>query len=317
MEFDLTTLIVSGALLAFGAVLAMLGASLWSAHVNRKVTRKRLVLDHPAEREAKKAMSAVEETTAIRRRNAAFVDQASSLVKAGDGTKTKMLRQRLIQAGFIKKSAVGLFLLARLCALGAMVLVPVLTTLFAPGILNGTPFLIAVLVCAFIGYKLPDFVVKRRIAARVEEARVGFPDFLDLMTICSNAGLSMEAALDRVAHDLEPVYPNLSANLRVVCSEMRAGLGLEDALVNLSQRVPLEDIRPFASLLRQSKELGTSLSEGLRVYSEDMRHKRLSAAEAKAHALPAKMSIPVTACILPVVIFVAILPTVIRVFMLE
>ena len=117
----------------------MLGASLWSAHVNRKVTRKRLVLDHPAEREAKKAMAAAE-TTAIRRRNAAFVDQASSLVKAGDGTKTKMLRQRLIQAGYIEKSAVGLFLLARLCALGAMVLVPVLTTLFAPGILNGSPF---------------------------------------------------------------------------------------------------------------------------------------------------------------------------------
>ena len=83
--------------------------------------------------------------------------------------------------------------------------------------------------------------------------------------------------------------------------ELRAGRSLDDALKSLADRLSLDEVRSFATLLQQSKELGTSLSGALRVFSDEMRHKRMSLAEEKAHALPAKMSVPVTVCILPVV----------------
>ena len=94
--------------------------------------------------------------------------------------------------------------------------------------------------------------------------------------------------------------------------ELRAGRSLDDALKSLADRLSLDEVRSFATLLQQSKELGTSLSGALRVFSDEMRHKRMSLAEEKAHALPAKMSVPVTVCILPVVMMVAIIPIIVK-----
>ena len=101
-------------------------------------------------------------------------------------------------------------------------------------------------------------------------------------------------------------------NLQVLCLEVRAGRPMELALQTLADRVGVPEVRAFATLLQQSRELGSSLSDALRVFSEDMRHQRLAAAEEKAYALPAKLSVPVTACILPVVLFIAIWPVVVK-----
>ncbi|MCB1450361.1 MAG: type II secretion system F family protein, partial [Nitratireductor sp.] len=94
--------------------------------------------------------------------------------------------------------------------------------------------------------------------------------------------------------------------------EVRAGRPLDQALRAFGERLGLEEVQGFATMIQQSKELGTSVSDALRVYSEEMRHKRMMMAEEKAYALPAKLSIPVTAFILPIVIGVAVLPTAIR-----
>ena len=107
-------------------------------------------------------------------------------------------------------------------------------------------------------------------------------------------------------------YPSLSQNLQLVSLELRAGRSLDDALKSLADRLSLDEVRSFATLLQQSKELGTSLSGALRVFSDEMRHKRMSLAEEKAHSLPAKMSVPVTVCILPVVMMIAIIPIIVR-----
>jgi tight adherence protein C len=140
---------------------------------------------------------------------------------------------------------------------------------------------------------------------------------MDLMIACSDAGISREAAIERVSRELAVTYPSLSQNLQLVSIELRAGRSLDDALKSLADRLSLDEVRSFATLLQQSKELGTSLSGALRVFSDEMRHKRMSLAEEKAHALPAKMSIPVTVCILPVVLMVAIIPIVVRLTALE
>jgi tight adherence protein C len=147
---------------------------------------------------------------------------------------------------------------------------------------------------------------------RVTEYRNGFPDFMDLMIVCADAGMSLEASIERVSKEIRVTYPLLSQNLVLVSLELRAGRSINEALKALSERLGVDEVRAFATLLQQSKELGTSLSGALKVFSDEMRHKRMSAAEEKAHALPAKMSIPVTVCILPVVVMIAIIPIIVK-----
>jgi tight adherence protein C len=123
----------------------------------------------------------------------------------------------------------------------------------------------------------------------------------------------IEAALDRVGRELADSYPSLSSNLYIATLEMRAGRTMSDALEQLAERLGLEEARSFATLLQQSEELGSSLTDALRVYSDDMRHKRMSIAEEKAYSLPAKLSVPLILCIFPVIIIVIMLPVYVQV----
>jgi tight adherence protein C len=155
-------------------------------------------------------------------------------------------------------------------------------------------------------------VVDRRIAARKVEHRAGFPDFMDLLVVCADSGLSMEAALERVGRELGETYPSLTANIHVTNLEIRAGRNLKEALERFAERLALEEARAFATLINQSIDLGSSITDALRVYSDDMRHKRLSRAEEKAYALPAKLSVPMMVCIFPVLFVVILLPVFVR-----
>src|SRR5207244_11570332 len=167
---------------------------------------------------------------------------------------------------------------------------------------------LAVLAGGLIGYVAPSVYLDRRIAARRHEHRAGFPDFMDLLVVCADSGLSMESALERVGRELGDSYPSLCANLHMTNLEIRAGRTMTEALDHLGDRLGLEEARSFATLIQQSAELGSSITEALRVYSDDMRHKRLSRAEEKAYSLPAKLSVPLTLCVFPVVIIVILLP---------
>jgi tight adherence protein C len=135
---------------------------------------------------------------------------------------------------------------------------------------------------------------------------------MDLLVVCADAGLSMEAALDRVGRELSDSYPSLSANVYMTTLEMGAGRPLSEALEHFGDRLGLEEARSFATLLQQSEELGSSLTDALRVYSDDMRHKRMSRAEEKAHSLPARLSVPLMICIFPVILIVIMLPVYVR-----
>jgi tight adherence protein C len=107
-------------------------------------------------------------------------------------------------------------------------------------------------------------------------------------------------------------YPALTANIHMTNLEIRAGRTLPDALERFAARVGLEEARSFTTLIVQSLELGSSITDALRVYSDDMRHKRLSRAEEKAYALPAKLSVPMMVCIFPVLFVVILLPVVVK-----
>jgi tight adherence protein C len=141
---------------------------------------------------------------------------------------------------------------------------------------------------------------------------MGFPDFMDLMVVCSEAGLSMEAAIERIARELVEGYPSLAENLYMVSLEIRAGKSFTEALERLGERLGLEEATMLASLLQQSAELGTSLSQSLRIYSDEMRNKRMSRAEEKAYSLPAKLVVPLTLFVFPILLVTLMYPAIIR-----
>ena len=216
-----------------------------------------------------------------------------------------------LPAGFLDQRAPALFFLARAVAAVAF---GVVAFLLAPVMLapESSMFWPMLLMGGIFGYFTPSVYLSRRIAGRQVEHRAGFPDFMDLLVVCADAGLSMEAALDRVGRELADSYRSLSANVHMATLEMRAGRTLSETLDHLADRLGLEEARSFATLLQQSEKLGSSLTEALRVYSDDMRHKRLSRAEEKAYSLPAKLSVPLTLCVFPVVIIVIMLPVYVK-----
>jgi tight adherence protein C len=240
-----------------------------------------------------------------------IVERATVFVRLAGPEGTKQLKQRLVRAGYFDTQAVPLFFAAR--GIGAVVgVAAVFVGLEVFQVGAPASFWMFVSCGGVAGYLLPNLWLNRRAKHVLMENRLGFPDFMDLMGVCANAGLSMEAALERVSRELAEMYPVLGVHLQILCLEVRAGRSLEDALHAMADRMDIAEVRAFATLLQQSKELGSSLSDALRVFSDDMRHKRLSMAEEKAYALPAKLSVPVSACILPVVLFIAVLPVIVR-----
>ena len=230
-----------------------------------------------------------------------------------DKGEMKVLRRRMVQAGIFDPRAVAYFFVARTAlavglGLATFFLVPMFVSL------TSSMFWLTVIVGGIVGYVGPSMYIDRRISTRRTEHRSGFPDFMDLLVVCADSGLSMEAALERVGRELGDSYPSLCANIHMANLEIRAGRTMTEALEHLGDRLGLEEARSFATLIQQSAELGSSITDALRVYSDDMRHKRLSIAEEKAYSLPAKLAVPMMVCIFPVLFVVILLPVIVRLY---
>lgn len=242
---------------------------------------------------------------------------AQEFYSKSDPENVARLRLKLIQAGYMNPNAVGNYFLIRFAMFFGFALLAFVVEQWLGRDATAFSRWTFVIMAGGAGYFMTGLFLAIQIRKKVREYRNGFPDFMDLMIVCSDAGMSMEAGIERVSRELAVTYPSLSQNLQLVSLELRAGRRLDDALRSLSDRLSLDEVRSFATLLQQSKELGTSLSGALRVFSDEMRHKRMSLAEEKAHALPAKMSVPVTVCILPVVLMIAIIPIIVKLTMLD
>jgi len=226
----------------------------------------------------------------------------------------KVLRRRLVQAGIYDPRGVAFFFIARTAlAIGLAAATFLLLPLVRPT--GGTFFWLMVMASGVAGYVGPSVYIDKRISARKLEHRSGFPDFMDLLVVCADSGLSLEASFERVARELGPSYPSLTANIHLTNLEIRAGRPLKEALEHFADRLALEESRAFATLINQSIDLGSSITDAMRVYSDDMRHKRLSMAEEKAYALPAKLAVPMMVCIFPVLFVVILLPVIVRLHM--
>jgi tight adherence protein C len=240
-----------------------------------------------------------------------LIDYTTKYYSDADGTDLKLLRRRLMQAGVYDPHGVAYFFLARGClAVGLACAAFFVLPMFG---IDGKGSLWLFVMCGgVLGYLTPSLYLDRRIAAKRMEHQSGFPDFMDLLVVCADAGLSMEASLDRVSRELGDSYPSLVANIHMANLEIRAGRTMTEALEHLGDRLGLDEARSFATLIQQSDELGSSISDALRVYSDDMRHKRLSRAEEKAYSLPARLALPMMVCIFPVLFVVILCPIIVR-----
>jgi tight adherence protein C len=221
-------------------------------------------------------------------------------------------RMEMVRAGYFDASAMYWYYAARIffgLALPAAFLCIVPLTIYSP---SAPQMMLGVAFLGVMGFTLPGFLIRRRQIRMKEQLRNGFPDFLDLMVVCVEAGISPQAAIDRVGRQLALTHPHLAANLHLTSLELRAGQDLTEAMQKFADRVGLEEVLSLAALLRQSEELGTSLADALRVYSSEMRDKRLSRAQEKAYALPVKLVFPLALFIFPVMMIAIMMPLILR-----
>ncbi|SKB88073.1 tight adherence protein C [Sphingopyxis flava] len=250
------------------------------------------------------------------RRDGGWLKLTERIEKAGlnlADTKGDELRQKMIAAGFTSPAAPKLFTLTRLVL---VLLLPTLYVLLANAGGKELSFFKLYLfgsALALLGLYLPNLYVTARADRRREAITNGFPDCLDLMLVCVEAGLGLEAAMDRVGREMVHSQPLVAELLSGATLHLRAGAARDEALRKMGDRSGVEEVRSFATLLIQSDKLGTSIGETLRVYSDEMREKRRLRAEEKAHRLPVLISIPLVVCMLPTMIGVLMLPGAVRI----
>jgi tight adherence protein C len=227
-------------------------------------------------------------------------------------TEASKLKRDLLKAGYFGPNAVLWYqslriFLVIMCGLTAYVVV---SRLF-PETSNRNSLLIVAGIAA-LGFIAPSRYVAVRQEQIIRQCRDGFPDFIDLLVICSEGGLSPRAGIDRISREIALTYPYLGANLYLANLEIRAGNSLHEALFSLGRRTKVEEAMTLANLLQQTEVLGTSISDALRIYSDEMRDRRLVRAEEKAHALPVKLVMPLGIFIFPVILVIILLPVVVR-----
>jgi tight adherence protein C len=237
----------------------------------------------------------------------------------GEATKPKnvdemsQVRRTLVKAGYRSVEAPLIFFGARLMlAIALPAAFAALRTSALP-MLPHTQTMVFFILTAVIGFYAPNLWVKTKTQRRQQKILAGFPDALDLMTVCVEAGLGLDAAMNQVADEISMSNRILSEELKLVNLELRAGQSRQNALRNLSLRTDLEDVNNFTTLLIQTDNFGTSIGQTLRVHSDTMRTKRHHRAEEKAAKLPVTLLFPLIFFIFPSMFVVIIGPAIIQI----
>jgi tight adherence protein C len=246
-----------------------------------------------------------------------FVAAAAPVAKLSlpdDGAETSAVRVRFMNAGFRQASAPIIFFAVKTVltlVLPLCVFVGLSLGDSAPGT---TAMLMYVLSAAATGYYLPNLLLRRITKRRQREIFESFPDALDLMTICVEAGLGMDAALSRVAGEISLKSAVLGEELNLVTLGLRAGSSKEKALRDLATRTGVDDVDALVAMLIQAERFGTSIAASLRVQSEQLRTKRRQRAEERAAKIALKLLFPLIFFIFPSLLVVLLGPAFIQIY---
>lgn len=253
--------------------------------------------------------------------NNAWVDRAAGMTARfgklsipEEGWEKSGIRKRFMNAGIRNTSAPLLYFGAKtILAVGLPVLAYLALVLTGSKLSMNATLMLLLLAAAF-GYYLPNMILSHLVMVRQREIFETFPDALDLMTVCVEAGLGVEAALNRVAGDIEHKSEILSEELGLVGLELRAGNDRERALRNLAARTGVEEVETWVAIMIQADRFGTSIAAALRVHSEMLRTKRRQRAEEAAAKIALKLLFPLIFCIFPSLMLVLLGPAFIQIY---
>ncbi len=225
-------------------------------------------------------------------------------------------RLKLMRAGYRSKNSVRTFHFAQMALGLGFLFLGVLYVIVssATGEISTQKMVLAIIIPGGIGYYLPKYWVERRVQGRQEEITNGFPDSLDMMLVCVEAGQSIDQAIVRVAKEIQAGFPALAEEYEIVAHEMKAGKDKVQVLKDMGERCGVGDISSFVTVLIQSTSFGTSIADALRVYAEEMRDKRVMRAEEKANVLPTKLTLGTMMFTVPPLMIILIGPSVYSIY---
>ncbi len=240
------------------------------------------------------------------------LDKYSSFLEPQDAKAYSATRLKLLQAGYRSKDAVRTYHFLQFLGGCVFLLLGALYAIYSS--VTGEPSLQAmigsIIIPGVVGYMLPKYWVTKRQQKRQEEITNGFPDSLDMMLVCVEAGQSLDQAIIRVSREIKAGYPALAEEYEMIANEMKAGKDKTSVLRDMSERAGVPDVASFVTVLIQSASFGTSISEALRVFSAEMRDKRIMRAEEKANTLPTKLTLATMMLTVPPLLIILIGPSI-------
>ena len=244
------------------------------------------------------------------------LDKYSEFLEPKNEEEYSAVRLKLLQAGYRSKTAVRTYHFLQfslgiiMLIIGSLVAIVMKTT----GDPSTQKIMITILLPGVVGYMLPKYWVTKRQQKRQEEIVNGFPDSLDMMLVCVEAGQSLDQSINRVAREIRAGYPALADEYEIVAHEMKAGKDRVQVLRDMAERAGVPDVSSFVTVLIQSASFGTSIAEALRVYASEMRDKRVMRAEEKANTLPTKMTLATMMLTVPPLLIILIGPSVYEIY---
>ncbi len=240
------------------------------------------------------------------------LEKYSNFLEPQDEEEYSSIRLKLMQAGYRTKNAVRMYHFAQfalgLVALIAGVAYAILKT--QTGEPSTQNIVLSILVPGAAGYMFPKYWVTRRQSERQQAIENGFPDSLDMLLVCIEAGQSLDQAILRVSQELKAGFPELAEEFQIVSYELKAGKDKTNVMRDMAERSGVDDIASFVTVLIQSQQFGTSIADALRVYADEMRDKRVMRAEERANKLPTKMTLATMMLTVPPLLIILIGPSV-------
>ncbi|WP_395002566.1 type II secretion system F family protein [Cypionkella sp.] len=264
-------------------------------------------------REAEDSLTAAPERAKLRAKTKVDkLEKFASFLEPQNAEEMSAARLKMLRAGYKNKDAVRTFHFAQMTLGLGFLLFGILYTFVGNGDVEPSTqsMVLTTLLPGAAGYYLPMYWISKRAQERMAEIVAGFPDALDLMLVCVEAGQSLDQSINRIAKESRAGYPALADEFDMVSQEVKAGKERARVLKDMAERVNIPDISSFVTTLVQSATFGTSMSEALRVYSSEMRDKRIMRAEELANKLPTKLTLGTMLFTLPPLLLILIGPAI-------
>lgn len=276
--------------------------------------------DQDVKRRLKEIQSGVGATSQQTHKEGVFqvrvLEPIANIVLPKEDWDKSRIKKKLVMAGYRDDRAVKTYFGLKVL-LAALLPLAVIVPLIAVGAIPIVEHVLAgslLVFMALLGYYMPDLYLHSKTDQRRKAFTEGFPDAMDLLVICVEAGLGLDAAIQRVGRELALSHPELAIEFSILSLELRAGKGRSEALKALAERTDVEQVKSLVALLIQAEHFGTSIATALREHATEMRHVRIQMAKEKAAKLPVKMLFPIVFFIFPALFIVVLAPAILRIY---